>query len=100
MTDKKEIEKLIAAELAEANEKYPLFHSPHEAFAVLLEECDELEDATTAIKHNIEDMWERVKADGGTNNIRESIRYWAIDAAREAIQVAAMCDKMKQSHIE
>lgn len=33
MTDRKIIEELVQQELKEANEKHPLFHSPHEAYA-------------------------------------------------------------------
>ena len=35
---KREVYKLIDKELAAANEKFPLFGSSHEAFAVILEE--------------------------------------------------------------
>jgi hypothetical protein len=100
MTDKKEIEKLIDAELAEANEKYPLFHSPHEAWAVLKEEVDELADDTETIQGWLYNMWRRVRNDLEVDNVVRFTYNFAINAACEAIQVAAMCKKFKQSGIE
>ena len=35
---------LMLVELTRANKMYPQFHSPHEGYAVLLEEMDELWD--------------------------------------------------------
>lgn len=54
----------VTDELAAARRKFPNFHSAHEGYAVLLEECDEL--------------WDAIKHDDG-----DGMR-------REAIQVAAM----------
>lgn len=55
---------LIEAELRRATDKYGAFNSPHEGYAVILEELDE--------------MWDEVKG----NNQKEAVM--------EAIQVAAM----------
>lgn len=64
-------EQLLAAVQAEfdfASEKYPAMNTPHEGYAVLLEEVDEL--------------WAHVKVRQGKRDV-ESMR-------KEAIQVAAM----------
>ena len=53
----------IEQEIYTAREKFPAFHSQHEAYAVILEELDE--------------FWECVKHD--------------IQGRHELIQVAAMC---------
>ena len=45
MTDKKIIHNLIEEEMAEANKLHPLFASPHEAWAVIREEIEELHDS-------------------------------------------------------
>lgn len=93
MTEKKDIEKLIDAELAEANEKYPLFHSPHEAFAVLKEECDELADEMEWIKEKLGCIWTLVRQD---RDISDEVFYlynFAIAAVCEGIQVCAMARK-------
>lgn len=55
-----------ASELVSATFKHPAMHSPHEGWAVIKEELDEL--------------WEHVRANTGTTP----------EARKEAIQVAAM----------
>ena len=99
MTDKKEIERLIEAELAEANGKYPLFHSPHEAWAVLFEEFNELEVEVDRMQTALSEMFKEVMDDRELTHYINKIRRNAIYAACEAIQCAAMCDKAKQSNI-
>jgi NTP pyrophosphatase (non-canonical NTP hydrolase) len=100
MTDKKEIENLIEEELHEANKTHPLFSSPHEAYAVLNEECCELADACNVITDNMKDMWHMVRNDASLEEVADATYFWAIHAACEAIQVAAMCKKIKQSGIK
>jgi vacuolar-type H+-ATPase catalytic subunit A/Vma1 len=56
----------VRAELERAERKHAPMNSPHEGYAVIQEEVDEL--------------WEHVKADTGRSR----------DAAEEAIQIAAM----------
>jgi hypothetical protein len=56
----------VANELASAVSKFPSFNSPHEGYAVIAEELDEL--------------WDEVKANRGRTEA----------AQQEAIQVAAM----------
>ena len=45
------IEELVNQELAEANKQHPLFHSWHEAYAVVLEEIDELQAELKRIEY-------------------------------------------------
>ena len=61
-----EVLALVRSEIARAAAKHPPMQSPHEGYAVILEEVDEL--------------WDEVKADRG----RE------LSALEEAVQVAAM----------
>lgn len=56
----------IAGEASRASEKFASFNSPHEGWAVIREEIDEL--------------WDHVKANTGTNH----------EARVEAVQIAAM----------
>lgn len=99
MTDRERIEELIEDELVEANLKYPLFRNPHEAYAVLAEECDELEDEIEHIRKLMDSMWMAVKYNKDIEEEAKIIRDRAIFAVQEAIQVAAMCDKVKQSNL-
>ena len=60
----------ISQEVTKATNKFPPFNSPHEGFAILKEEVDEL--------------WDEVKAHDPSNEVRpEAMR-------KEATQVAAM----------
>lgn len=97
MIERGRIEELVVQELDEANKKYPLFHSPHEAYAVVMEEVDEMFFEAQCVRAEIETMWRDVKADRNIEEMAKRIYDRAIFAAQEAIQVAAMCEKIKKS---
>ena len=99
MTDRNVIEKLVEQELREANKKYPLFHSSHEAFGVLMEEIDELSDDVIDIKVKLDEMWNYVREDVNIYGKAWQIHRIAISAVQEAIQVAAMFEKIKMSNL-
>ena len=99
MTDRKIIEELVDVELAEANKEYPLFHSAHEAYGVLKEECEELWDDYLAIDGHMDEMWDLIRQDDAIAYKTNKIYGLAINAACEAIQIAAMCKKVKQSDL-
>lgn len=93
MTETEEIQRLVNEELKEANKKYPLFHSDHEAYAVIKEEVEECEDDMREMQMVLSYFWNRVKRDKNSDDIIQGIKKIAMHAAAEAIQVAAMCDK-------
>lgn len=98
---RKDVEALVQKELEAANEKFPLFNSPHEGYAVILEEVYELKVDFAEIEADMATLWKLTKqneasGDQGRVYIR-SIKIRAILAAVEAIQVAAMCDKFQMS---
>lgn len=99
MIKRERIYELVAQELKEANEKYPLFRNPHEAFAVLLEEVEEMGDDVCVITDHMRAMWKCVKDDNEIEYWAERIHRQAIYAIQELIQVAAMCEKIKQSNL-
>lgn len=93
---KNDVEKLVEKELATANKKFPQFHSKHEGYAVILEEVEEAAREIDWIKADTEDLWDCVKHNSDAtvvDNIVIRMLESAINAACEAIQVAAMCDK-------
>lgn len=99
MTERETIEKLVELELDEANKTYPLFHSPHEAYAVLKEEVEELEYEANWVTGLLDVMWREVKADEDILQTANDIHKRAVMLVQEAIQVAAMCEKIKQSNL-
>lgn len=96
---KEDVEALVEKELLAANERYPLFHSPHEGYAVMLEEYDEAKDALDALGDLLGQTWEAVKGDnaGALRIAGDALRRAAMSAACEHIQVAAMARKFEMS---
>lgn len=88
-----DIHHLVEKELAAANERFPQFHSAHEGYAVILEEMDELQDAVYGAKIELDCVWIRIKRNRTVAPNVKEVMGSAINAACEAIQVAAMCRK-------
>lgn len=89
-----EVKKMVDCELESANAKFPQFRSTHEGFSVIHEEFDELMEEIQVMSDGVADMWEKTKKDQ-LNPTCVVINYnTAVNAACEAIQLAAMCRKM------
>ena len=88
-----DIRALVDKELAAANERFPQFHSAHEGYAVIQEEVDELKEATDKVIGRTVSLWSRVKYGNDPERLLQMISEDAVNAACEAIQVAAMCKK-------
>lgn len=78
-----------------------LFHSDHEAWAVLKEEVEELLELfdEDKIYVDIDKLWDKVRRDKeiGMGDMKE-IYNWAMSCAKEAVQVFAMCLKWGESN--
>lgn len=92
------INELISEEL-QRSMKYPLFHSAHEGFAVLLEELDEAKEEVAHIELLMKMLWANVRLGSKENCILrvEQIEEATTKAIAELIQVAAMCRKFSRS---
>lgn len=91
-----QVRALVKVELSAANERFPQFHSQHEGWAVIWEEVNELSEETELVEKTIKELWEHIKSNKPSGLIgydAEWIGRYAINAACEAIQVAAMCKK-------
>ena len=88
-----QVRELVAVELAAANERFPQFHSAHEGYAVIQEEVDELKEDMDRINCRIASLRARVRFNNSCEELLSRIYDDAINAACEAIQVAAMCKK-------
>lgn len=84
---------LVDKELAAANERFPQFHSAHEGYAVIQEEVDELKEDMDRINGRITSLRARVRFNNSCEEIVSRIYDDAVNAACEAVQVAAMCKK-------
>lgn len=96
------IEKLISEELKSANEKFPLFSSWHEAYAVILEEVEEAQEEVAVMKEvELESFWGYIRDKKAPDRTRlkqiGKIRGFAVRGIEELVQVAAMCDKVVMS---
>lgn len=95
----KNIDELIERELRNANSKYPLFSSEHEGYAVILEEYEETKYNIELADRTLENIWENIKTNShdvvvkGIVTLRTEMQM----LIAEAIQTAAMCDKMIMS---
>ena len=88
-----DIRALVDKELAAANERFPQFHSAHEGWAVIREEVCELAVDAEAVAGHINDAWNLIMLNENPSCSIKQVRVRAINAACEAIQVAAMCKK-------
>lgn len=96
----KYVKAAIGSETQNAIENYGLkYNSFHEGYAVLKEEVEEARDEHVQIDYAIERLWNNVK----TNDVSElknnvsAILLSAEKLALEAVQIAAVCNKILKS---
>ncbi len=94
-----DVRMLVEKELESANKQFPMFRSPHEGYAVILEEIEEAKHALENVDILSDEMWVAVKSNGNVRSANRAaiIERGAIHLATEAIQVAAMARKYLQS---
>ena len=88
-----DIRALVDKELAAANKRFPQFQSPHEGYAVILEETDEIKEQLEAAERYLGYLWDRVKHDSPARSQAENLVLFFSNVACEAVQAAAMCKK-------
>lgn len=98
---KKTVDQLVQSELDLASEQHgERFHSAHEAYAVIREEQDEAECDMYSARESFIEFWKSVKKDtDGSLELKETENF-AIDAACEFIQMAAMTRKAQRGYEE
>lgn len=95
------IEALIEDELDRIVAKHGLFHTDHEAWAVIKEELEEVQEDYLQAKtwHNV--WWQRIRADDIDNlDVIDEIEKNAVEAIKELVQVVACARKWKQGHLK
>ena len=93
----KEVEILTFKELNSANDRFPLFRSPHEGYAVIKEEIEEVMDGMNGMLEIFSNAWSAIKKNEDATVQMKMVGTLAQNIAVEAIQVAAMCDKFNMS---
>ena len=91
---------IIDDEIARSTKKHGPLRSAHEAYAVILEEMDEANEAIGRLEHFINAFWNCVKRDACTKDQTQAIYENAINAAVELVQVAAMAEKFMQQEAQ
>lgn len=97
---KQEVEKLVQKELESANQRFPMFRSDHEGYAVIKEEIEESEQALENTKLYLNLFWIGVKENLVHERNIKYLKRYAEELACEAIQVAAMAQKFINSQKE
>jgi hypothetical protein len=90
---------LIVFELERAREKFPkLTNSPHEGFAVLKEEIDEMDEEMDLIRVLNDVLWKCVRNDDLIRQKETLVEMKKVNIRllKEVIQVGAMIDKYNQ----
>lgn len=90
------IERLADSELQRATQEYHLFASDHEAESVIREEIEESAEDIEQIEEQYYELWNAVRADDeeAAYEAANRIKHYAVYAAAELVQVAAMADKL------
>lgn len=99
----RDIETLISEELERANKENPLFNSRHEGLAVIDEEVWEAGLEFESVKKCFSEARTQTFIDDMADADRwvtAGVRKYALRAAAELIQTAAMCDKWEMSKEE
>ena len=92
-----EVLALVQKEHDAAAEKYGPIASLHEGYAVLLEEVEETGEEISVMKLHLANLWAYVRHEEGRQFVKISaslLKEHAIESACEAIQVAAVCQRI------
>jgi len=96
-----EVKQAVINEYSRAFVRFgPINNSPHESYAVILEEFEEAQENAVSFQSQLESYWITIK---GNKEDEAKVRLTAMkklaeQAAAEWVQVAAMCHKAMITH--
>lgn len=94
----KSIEQAVCHELRNIVKKYgPTYHSEHEGFAVLMEECQEAAECDKDMQESLENLWRSIRENDFSNFELSQVYHTALAMAEEAVQVAAVCERFMET---
>ena len=93
----RDIGDLANEELLFANQKFPLFASPHEGYGTMKEELEESKDEFKKVKEGFKLFWEKIKLNENACDSALSMEIDAIKCIAEMVQFVAMCRKYRDS---
>ena len=89
----------IEAEGEKARKEHgAFFNSHHEAWAVLMEEMEEVEEEMADLKHLESEVWGSCRRNEDPKEILDEMKERAFGLIQEALQVAAMIDKYEATN--
>ena len=75
-----------------------VFNSPHEAWAVLVEEMEEVRDESERLTNGMDDLWHMVRHDQDPELLLVRMKVIVKRFIQESIQVAAVIDKYSRTN--
>lgn len=98
----RDINAVVNEERMRANERFPLFQSPHEGWAVIKEEFEEAMDEVEQLSNDkyasdVTLAWAAIRENLPAFEYVYDIRVKMMQAVAEMVQCMAMCDKYYES---
>lgn len=103
LTLKDSVSNLADHELIRAKGEYGEFNSRHEAYAVLKEEIEEMQEELNDLDISLTMIWEGIKNDNESEDMQNTLGYAEKEitsALAEGVQVLAMVRKFKEFEFE
>lgn len=92
------IDQAVLHELRNIIKKYgPTYHSEHEGFAVLMEECQEAAECDKDMQKALEDLWRSLRENEVSSFDLSQVQGFAKCLAEEAVQIAAVCERFMET---
>ena len=94
------IEQAVCHELNKIVKKYgATYHSEHEGYAVLLEEVEEACEDAQFMEDSLKRLWTSIRCNNFSDFELSQIYNYAKGLAEEAVQVAAVCERLTETRL-